>query len=431
MNRIARLIGLAACLLLFFLAAVLLSQRWLGKQTERIRAESLRAREVQLEKILALNHVGGPPWSEEFAHSLGDALDAQLKVLAPTAVTTKTAEEPTHIGGMRWQFDHPLRDEAGRTVNVIRVTFATPPVVQLVTIYQRLTAALLVLSLALLLVFAGIVSLGGRRRTHHDRDESSAEALPSARAEMSSLARLAEVSVQQGQELQRERNERLRAEEDLHFQQVLLNRSLEEKIRLGRDLHDGIIQALYATGLTLEAAKSLLDQNPVEARRQMEVSLTTLNTTIRDVRGYIIGLSPQSLREQSFAESIRSLTQTLDAGRAVNYDLKIESESATQLTEAQTADLIQVIREAISNSLRHGAATTIKIRLHENAGELCLLVQDNGSGFDATRPSKRGHGLDNMQARAARLGAVLRYTRPSEGGTRLTLTLPVAIPSAT
>jgi signal transduction histidine kinase len=419
MTRITRLIGLAGCLLLFFFAAVLLSQSWLGQQTDKIHEASLRAREIQLEAILALSRAGPPPWSDPFTQGLEQAIDAQIKILP---AGTKTID----LVGPRWQFDHPLPGEQGQPPMVIRVAFSAPPVVQLVALYQRLTATLLVLALALLLGFVGVAALGGRTPPVRDQDAPRSTSLPSARAEMSSLARLAEVSVQQGEALQRERTERLRAEEDLHFQQVLLNRSLEEKIRLGRDLHDGVIQALYATGLTLEAAKNLLDQNPAEARRQLEFSMSTLNTTIRDVRGYIVGLSPQSLREESFAESIRSLTQTLNAGREVNYDLKIENESTIQLTEAQTADLIQVVREAISNALRHGAATMVKIRLHAIDRELCLLVQDNGTGFDAQRPPKRGHGLSNMKARATRLKADMRYTRPPEGGTRFTLTLPIA-----
>src|SRR5882724_4215473 len=105
MNRIARLIGLAACLLLFFFAAVLLSQRWLSQQTEQIRLESLRARELQLEKILALNHTAPPPWSDDFTQSLGEALDAKLKVI-PAA--PETAKSTSPASGTRWQFDHPL-----------------------------------------------------------------------------------------------------------------------------------------------------------------------------------------------------------------------------------------------------------------------------------------------------------------------------------
>src|SRR5947209_10669286 len=116
MNRIARLIGLAASLLLFFLAAVLLSQRWLGKQTEQIRAESLRAREVQLERILALSRAGPLPWSTDFVEALGEALDARLKILPAIPKSLLAANKPgASLAETRWQFDHPIQGANGES----------------------------------------------------------------------------------------------------------------------------------------------------------------------------------------------------------------------------------------------------------------------------------------------------------------------------
>jgi signal transduction histidine kinase len=243
--------------------------------------------------------------------------------------------------------------------------------------------------------------------------------------EFDSLSHLAKTNLQQGADLRRERSERLRADEDLHFQQILLNRSLEEKIQLGRELHDGIIQSLYATGLTFEAAKNQLALDPTEAARQLDTGLKALNATIRDVRSYISGLSPDNLRQQSFADSVRSLTQTLTGGRATDFDLKIDDSAAIRLSDAQSTDLLQIIREAISNGLRHGNASKITVRLHESAGEIGLLIQDNGQGFEPAKLTARGRGLDNLQARAERIGATLRITSAIGEGARTVVTLPV------
>jgi signal transduction histidine kinase len=243
--------------------------------------------------------------------------------------------------------------------------------------------------------------------------------------EFDSLTHLAKTNLQQGADLKRERSERLRADEDLHFQQILLNRSLEEKIQLGRELHDGIIQSLYATGLTFEAAKNQLALDPTEAARQLDTGLKALNATIRDVRSYISGLSPENLRQQSFADSVRSLTQTLSGGRSTEFDLKIDDSAAIRLTDAESTDLLQIIREAISNGLRHGDASKITVRLHESAGEIGLLIQDNGRGFDPAKLTARGQGLDNLQARAERIGATLRITSAIGEGTRTVVTLPI------
>jgi signal transduction histidine kinase len=89
-------------------------------------------------------------------------------------------------------------------------------------------------------------------------------------------------------------------------------------------------------------------------------------------------------------------------------------------------EILQITREAISNSLRHGGATRISVRLHRNGPEVGLLVQDNGTGFDSAARAGHGHGLGNMQARANHLGAVLRIDSRPGDGTRVVLTIPVA-----
>ena len=205
---------------------------------------------------------------------------------------------------------------------------------------------------------------------------------------------------------------------------MLLNRALEEKIQLGRELHDGIIQSLYATGLTLETAKKHLQTAPADAARELDAGLKSLNNTIRDVRSYIHGLAPENIQQQDFAEAVRGLTQSLAGGRDITYDLRIDEAAAFRLSNEQSTQLLQIAKEAISNGLRHGEATVVTLRLHESADEVGLLVQDNGKGFDPARV-ERGHGLGNIQARAERIRATARLTSNHEG-TRLVVTLPVA-----
>jgi signal transduction histidine kinase len=251
-----------------------------------------------------------------------------------------------------------------------------------------------------------------------------------ARSEVGTLARLAESSVAQGAELSRERDVRRRAEEDARLKQQLLTQSLDEKIRLGHDLHDGIIQSLYAAGLTLESVRALVKSNPDEAERQLETTRASLNEAIRDVRAYIIGLAPENLRRAGFAHALSALLGELRAGREALFDMKIDDEAAALLTPEQTVEALQIAREAVSNALRHGGATQITLRMHKGDREVCLLVQDNGAGFNATRRRDGGHGLGNMHARAERIGASLRVTSAPGEGARVLATLPVLQPSA-
>lgn len=265
----------------------------------------------------------------------------------------------------------------------------------------------------------------------YNRPADTPNPFAGGRSEITTLARLAETSVAQGEELTRERDVRRLAEEDARLKQQLLTQSLDEKIRLGRDLHDGIIQSLYAAGLTLEAVRALVKDKPDEAERRLDQIRTSLNEAMRDVRTYIVGLAPESLRRAGFARALSHLLAELRAGREAQFDMHIDDEAAAQLSPEQSLEVLQIAREAVSNALRHGRASMITVRMHQGDHEVCLLVQDNGQGFDAASGRDHGHGLVNMHARAARVGASLKVTSSPGHGARVLANLPILPPAAT
>jgi signal transduction histidine kinase len=285
-------------------------------------------------------------------------------------------------------------------------------------------AALILAGTALALTVALVLSQALRTLRGNSRAPFQA-----TRAEVGTLAKLAQSSVAQGEELSRERDVRRRAEEDARLKQQLLTQSLDEKIRLGHDLHDGIIQSLYAAGLTLESVRALVKSNPDEAERQLEVTRASLNEAIRDVRAYVVGLAPENLRRAGFAHALSGLLGELRAGREAEFDMKIDDEAAALLTPEQSIEALQIAREAVSNALRHGGATRITLRMHKGDREVCLLVQDNGAGFNTSHRRDGGHGLVNMHARAERIGASLRVTSAPGEGARVLATVPVLHPS--
>ena len=300
---------------------------------------------------------------------------------------------------------------------------ASRPAAQLTAVSHRV--ALPFALTALVLAGALFASLAFPRPQAGD----SRPPFTAARSEINTLANLAAVSTAQGEALARERDVRRRAEEDTLLTQQRLNRSLEEQIALGRDLHDGIIQSLYAAGLTIESARSLAPTDPAEADRRLAQCLEALNRIIREIRAYIRGLAPDNLRHSDFSQALAALIEGLGASRSVRFELKIDEAATTLLTSEQQTEALQVAREAISNSLRHGAARHVTVRLHPGDGAVCLLVQDDGAGFDPARRTATGHGLANMQARASRLHAEVRIeSRPGEG-TRVVLTLPLLQPT--
>jgi signal transduction histidine kinase len=415
MKRIIRIVGFTFALLLLFLVAIVFTNAWLRRQNEQLQRDTLRARATQLAALLDLSAAGPPPWSPEFHHKLGQALGAEIVLLDPTAAPADAGAAPAG-----WRFEHVVRDADGRPAARLEVRLAPPATVRATVMFQRIGAILFALALLLL---AGLVLLVVVDRRWLAPETASPDSAPAASpSEYNVLSQLAERSVRQSAELEQEREERQHAEADAHLKQILLNRALQEKIDMGRDLHDGLIQSLYATGLTIQAGRKALDQDPPAARARIESALQTLNAAIREVRTYIAGLGPDQLRQRSFADSVRAIVENLSAVREIATDLRIDEDAVLPLTSNQVTDLLQIIREALSNSLRHGHAKQISVRLHRNGAELCLLVHDDGRGFDPQLIA-RGHGLDNMQARADRLGATLRCQSEPGQGTRLVLTL--------
>ena len=350
-------------------------------------------------------------WDEAYLRQLGEMLGVTVSLQVGDVAL------PARNSNLLY-----FEEEIGHGSNpprMARVAFLAPPTSRLLATYQQVTVGLLLFGGILLVAGAFFAVLSWR-----GADTGGTNPPMRVRSEMGSLEHLARTSVAQGQQLNQERDGRRLAEQDALLKQQLLNQSLEGKIRLGNDLHDGIIQSLYASGLTIESARALARTDPAGADRHLAQCLQNLNATIRDVRNYITGLAPESLRRAGFAQAIESHITELGAGRNLRFDLKFDDEAVSRLTPAQTTEALQVAREAISNSLRHGGASFVTVRLHQSDREIGLLVQDNGIGFDS-RLESAGHGLGNMQTRAGRIGATVRVESQPGRGTRVILTMPL------
>ncbi len=416
MPSLARLFVLSAVLLGLFLAAVLVAQGWLRRQDDQLRTEAIATRRGQFQQAAALLPAAPSTWTERQRTQLAAAIDAQVTLLAPGA---DVPEPPAGSLGFVTELAAPGTSEPSR----VAVSFALPPLLRLPLIHFRTWAFLLVLALAIMLLFVALGTLWPRPIGNPNDTRSPWRV---TKREMGSLEQLAKVSAAQSTALAEARDVQQRTEQDLLLNQRLLNQSLEEKIRLGRDLHDGLIQSLYAAGLTLESIRPLISENPAEADRRLEQCLAQLNAAIRDVRNYITGLAPNELRRLSFGAAIELFIRELRAGRDVEFAPTIDEDAAAALPPDRTLEVLQIAREAISNSLRHGGANRLSVRLHRSGDEVGLLVQDNGTGFDPASRAGTGHGLGNMQARAAYLGAVLRIDSRPGDGTRVVLTIPVS-----
>lgn len=257
-----------------------------------------------------------------------------------------------------------------------------------------------------------------------------------ARSELRGMETLARATAAQRVELDQEREARHRSEQNLTLQQLLANRALQDKVRLGRDLHDGLVQTLYATGLVLETAVQRLAAEPppanapADAARLIDRAKTTLNAAIRQVRGTIGELTPDAIETHSFPAAIDALLDHLDGDRLRARRVALAPE-LPGLSDAIYTELLQIIRESVSNALRHGEASEVEIDFAPLPdARLRLAIRDNGRGFDPGAIT-RGHGLDNLAARARALDATLDIDSVPGRGTTLVLTLPPQVPALT
>ncbi len=207
-------------------------------------------------------------------------------------------------------------------------------------------------------------------------------------------------------------------------QREALSGMLDERARLGRDLHDGVIQNLYATGMGIAALRGRLNPEQAVLADLLDEARATINETIRDVRNFIDGLEPEALRAMSFADALRSLADKLRRLRPFVAHFDIEAAVADALTPKQRLNLLQVAREAMSNALRHGAASELRIGLRRRGDRIEFEVADNGRGFDSSSSENYGLGLRNFADRAVDLNSQLSVQSAPGQGTRVTVSLP-------
>ena len=202
---------------------------------------------------------------------------------------------------------------------------------------------------------------------------------------------------------------------------------VDERERIGKDLHDGIIQSLYAVGLSLEDVPELVHEDPDEVERRVERAIDSLHLTIRDIRNFIFGLRPELLSSTSLVNGLVAIVEEFRHNSMIDVELEI-GEIAEPGPEP-TAHLLGVANEALSNIARHSGATRAVLAVDTApGGDLRFLVRDNGDGFDPS--SVAGgfghHGISNMRSRMATIGATMSITSDGTG-----TTIEVRVPRAT
>jgi signal transduction histidine kinase len=194
----------------------------------------------------------------------------------------------------------------------------------------------------------------------------------------------------------------------------------EDRDRIARDLHDLVIQRLYASGMKLQGVMPQIARPQVEERVSSVVD--DLDATIKDIRTAIFALQAREGKERHglrarVMEVLEQMTGPLELSSSVRLDDQLDSEVPSDIGE----DMLHALREALSNAARHGKATQVEVSVAVG-GELRLLVRDNGVGIGET-----GHrsGLANLSRRAEQHGGTLTVAPAAGGGTELDWRVPL------
>jgi signal transduction histidine kinase len=207
-------------------------------------------------------------------------------------------------------------------------------------------------------------------------------------------------------------------------QQVQRLAIVDERERIAKDLHDGIIQSIYAVGLSLEDLPELMDEDRDEARARVDRAIDALNVTIRDIRNFIMGLRPELLDDNDLVGSIEALAEEVRLSALVEVDTAIDPQAAAVLPAHARPAIFHITREALSNVARHARASRASIVLSLDGPTVQLVIGDNGTGFDPGVERGSTHqGIVNMADRAARHGGVLRIESEQGSGTRIIVTI--------
>jgi signal transduction histidine kinase len=196
---------------------------------------------------------------------------------------------------------------------------------------------------------------------------------------------------------------------------------LDERERIAKELHDGVIQSLFAVGMSLQGAAALTEDENMTTR--IESAVEDIDRAIRDLRNYIFGLRPGILADRQLDQALRELAAEFEERTDVVTVVEVDPTVASELASI-ASDVVQLAREALSNVSRHAEATTCRVTLrHENGGAM-LEIDDDGRGFELSG-AQGGFGLANLRERIDSLGGSLDIQSRAGEGTTVRATLPL------
>ncbi|MDH5740568.1 MAG: sensor histidine kinase [Nitrospira sp.] len=200
-----------------------------------------------------------------------------------------------------------------------------------------------------------------------------------------------------------------------------LHKLLEDRGRIGRDLHDCVLQSLYAIGLGIETNQKVRQGNNHEDKAHDGRMIVQINQLIHEVRSMIRELESGTIQEFDLSSELNTLRTTYERTGQLRVKLDLQRTALEVLTNEEEREILNIVREALSNCARHAHASraTVSVRMRDT--RIRVTIQDDGVGFSQAVGQPRGYGLTNMEARAKKLGGSLRVHSKTGGGTHVTV----------
>jgi signal transduction histidine kinase len=200
-----------------------------------------------------------------------------------------------------------------------------------------------------------------------------------------------------------------------------------DRERIGRELHDSIIQSLHATGLMLEDAQVTLEQDPEYAQRRLAEVSRVLNRTIYDIRAYVLDLH-RDFEMGDWRTGLGEMVRTFRLQTLTDAEFIVAGVPEWEPPPKEWQEILGITREALTNVQRHSHATRVRVVLTFKPHEVKLEIVDNGVGFVAppvgeSSPNGEHRGLANMRGRANLINAKLSIDSTPAHGTNVQLTL--------
>lgn len=199
----------------------------------------------------------------------------------------------------------------------------------------------------------------------------------------------------------------------------------DERERISRELHDGVIQALFSIGMGLEATRMLLHTHPDRAQTRLDAAVDGIDGAIRELRNYIFQLRPHEAAAMGLSRGLVELAREFEVNALVRPRMEIQHGIDARVPQAYVPDLLQIAREVLSNCAKHASASTVRLIAAVTDHAITLEVTDDGVGFDPSTGPQVGRGLENVYERATALEGELTVASEPGAGTSVRLEAPL------